>query len=175
MDLKQYIRRNYKMSNPFILKDLGASEELIEYLTNTPWNTNMKVVESLISGEGGDEKQGIKSITISPALDATPALDSLFPVYYDESSAEEGWYSFKQTLAANAITEGTEYSITITPTSGWLAGKAGVTPVGGETPGEPCTYVVTAANGLLSLGEAWVGSDDNKMGIDINIEFKTQK
>lgn len=45
MELNEYIRRNYKTPNPFILKDLGACDELIAYLRYTPENTNFNVAD----------------------------------------------------------------------------------------------------------------------------------
>ena len=54
MDLLEYIKRNYETPNPYIIKDLGGSEELIEYLRDTPWNTNLNMLGSLGSGRGGD-------------------------------------------------------------------------------------------------------------------------
>ena len=50
MLLLEYIKRNYKNPNKKILRDLGASEKLIAYLFETPWNTNINVLKSLVSG-----------------------------------------------------------------------------------------------------------------------------
>ena len=50
MDLREYIRRNYKTPNPQILSGLGASEELIAYLKYTPWNTNFNVTDPYCGG-----------------------------------------------------------------------------------------------------------------------------
>lgn len=58
MELLEYIKKNYKTPNVAVLRTLGASEELIEYLCKTPWNTNIKVVESLIDNKGDDEGGG---------------------------------------------------------------------------------------------------------------------
>lgn len=52
MDLKQYIKNNYKNPNPRILETLGASKALIDYLEFTPWNTNINILDSLIDGGG---------------------------------------------------------------------------------------------------------------------------
>lgn len=48
MTLTEYIKQNYKNPNKQILKVLGASDALIEYLFHTPWNTNFNVISSLI-------------------------------------------------------------------------------------------------------------------------------
>lgn len=52
MNLKQYIKNNYKNPNPKILETLGASKALIDYLEFTPWNTNENILDSLIDGGG---------------------------------------------------------------------------------------------------------------------------
>ena len=54
MDLKQYIKNNYKNPNPRVLEALGASEALINYLKFTPWNTNKNILDSLIGGSDSD-------------------------------------------------------------------------------------------------------------------------
>ncbi len=58
MNLLEYIKMSYKRPNKAVLKGLGASEELIEYLTETPLNTNFAIVHKLIEmdqEDGGDE------------------------------------------------------------------------------------------------------------------------
>lgn len=57
MNLKEYIKNNYKNPNPRILETLGASEALIEYLRTTPWNTNKNILDSLING--GDSSAAV--------------------------------------------------------------------------------------------------------------------
>lgn len=53
MELKEYIKQSYLRPNKQVLKSLGASDELIEYLRTTPWNTNLNIVDSL--SESGSE------------------------------------------------------------------------------------------------------------------------
>ena len=62
MDLKQYIKNNYKNPNPRILETLGASEALIDYLKFTPWNTNINMLDSLI--DGGDSSAAVVGTAI---------------------------------------------------------------------------------------------------------------
>lgn len=57
MNLKQYIKNNYKNPNLRILETLGASEALISYLKFTPWNTNLNIIDSLING--GDSSAAV--------------------------------------------------------------------------------------------------------------------
>ena len=54
MDLNEYIRQSYKRPNRKVLEGLGASEELIEYLMETPRNTNWNVIGSITSSGDGD-------------------------------------------------------------------------------------------------------------------------
>lgn len=52
MGLLEYIKKNYRNPNVGILRDLGASEVLIDYLVKTSHNTNFNIVPQLIdSGE----------------------------------------------------------------------------------------------------------------------------
>ena len=53
MDLNEYIKMSYKRPNSKVFEGVGASEALIEYLMETPWNTNWNVIGSI--EESGDE------------------------------------------------------------------------------------------------------------------------
>lgn len=53
MTLIEYIKKSYLRPNRAVLKSLGASDELITYLFETPYNTNINVVTaSFVSGGG---------------------------------------------------------------------------------------------------------------------------
>ena len=54
MTLLEYIKMSHLRPNRAVLKGLGANNELIKYLMETPNNTNMVVVESLIDGATGE-------------------------------------------------------------------------------------------------------------------------
>lgn len=54
LDLNGYIKQSYKRPNRQVLESLGANERLIEYLMETPGNTNWQVVEAI--GNSGDEE-----------------------------------------------------------------------------------------------------------------------
>ena len=67
---------------------------------------------------GSDEgKQGLKSISISPAITTTPALDSLFPIYYEDLTEEQKHNG----IVFNVHTDerSTDFVLTVTPTSDW--------------------------------------------------------
>ena len=55
MNLNDYIALSSKHPNRAVLQGLGASEELIEYLMETPENTNLNVVGSLSENEETEE------------------------------------------------------------------------------------------------------------------------
>ncbi len=57
MDLNEYIKMSYERPNRKVLEGLGASEGLIEYLMETPGNTNWNVVDSIINSGGGGEPE----------------------------------------------------------------------------------------------------------------------
>ena len=53
MSLQEYVEKNYRNPNKSILKTLGASETLIQYLFKTPHNTNPNVyLQMCNSGTG---------------------------------------------------------------------------------------------------------------------------
>ena len=53
MTLNEYIKQSYTRPNIQVLKSLGASDKLIQYLLKTPWNTNMAMIDSLASDSAG--------------------------------------------------------------------------------------------------------------------------
>ena len=67
---------------------------------------------------GGDEgKQGLKSISIIPAIQTTPAIDTLYPVYYDDLTEEQKQSGYNAEVSG-AIPAG-DYVATFTPTEDW--------------------------------------------------------
>lgn len=81
---------------------------------NTP-TSNGFIPTTWTPGESGDGN-GIKSITITPAIATTPALDSLFPIYYDDLTDEEKENGVNLEFTVNGY--GT-YHFDFTPTSSW--------------------------------------------------------
>lgn len=88
------------------------------------------------------------SISISPAIQTTPALDSLFPIYWEDLTDEEKQEG-KQISAtvAEKLVPSDEYTITITPTDDMYAiyFKEGADDVIGETAGAPVNVTVEAS------------------------------
>ena len=99
---------------------------------------------------GGEAGNGIKSITISPAIAATPALDSLFPIYWEDLTDEQKRDDVRFTgEPATALVEGATYTITATPTdSMFVTNGAGVVSA---SAGAPITYTETVDDGELYL------------------------
>lgn len=58
MDLNTYIKQNQLNPNPVLLSQLGASQELIDYLLYTPENTNFGMLSSIGGGSGGSAVVG---------------------------------------------------------------------------------------------------------------------
>lgn len=89
LDLNEYIKVSYERPNRKVLEGLGASEDLIEYLMETPGNTNWNVIGSIMNsgGEGdaevwfvgdtGVEQEGMKIFTLNN-VDATDHVTELF-------------------------------------------------------------------------------------------------
>ena len=67
MTLIEYIKKSYLRPNRAILKSLGASDELIAYLFNTPYNTNINVVTASFVSSGGGEA-GVEPIVGSAVV-----------------------------------------------------------------------------------------------------------
>lgn len=54
MNLNDYIKTHLKLINPGIVKSLGGSEKLIEYLKFTPWNTNSEVAKTIAENKSNN-------------------------------------------------------------------------------------------------------------------------
>lgn len=89
---------------------------------NTP-TSNSFIPTTWTPGGGSEEEgNGIKSISISPTITTTPALDSLFPIYWEDIPAEDiedGQYATKRITVVFTGELGSEYHVTATPTADW--------------------------------------------------------
>lgn len=118
---------------------------------NTP-TSNGFVPTTWTPGGGGDEgKNGLKSITISPAITTTPALDSLFPIYWEDLTEEQKQSGINYHGDAVGIGAGNEFTITVTPTSDWYAWQLvnGAPVFGGK--GEPITFTKESFGNVLEF------------------------
>lgn len=81
------------------------------------------------------------SISISPAITTTPALDSLFPIYWDDLTEEQkqSGQVYVNAESNGYLPEGT-YTVTITPTADWYAINTSAGEIGGK--GEPISVEV---------------------------------
>lgn len=122
---------------------------------NTP-TSNGFVPTTWAPGGSDEEKQGLKSITISPAITTTPALESLFPIGWDdlpEGEIDEGVEvrTYENTIHTGyALTNGAEYSVASTPSSEWhiddmTVGDAGETVTTTATVNKGSLILLTAA------------------------------
>lgn len=80
------------------------------------------------------EGSGLKSISISPVLETTPTLDSLFPIYYDDLTEEEKEYGKEITIKLTTPLEETPppATVTVEPTSDWYAFSQETEEYGGK-------------------------------------------
>ena len=125
----------------------------IEAWKNSDGTTEVK----LIPKSGGDEgKNGILSVTISPAITTTPALDSQFPIYWEdlEPSQSNPEREFELNVDGYWETDVT-YTATITPTAEMYVFNGST--FGGK--GEPATITATADDNVLSVALAVADSD----------------
>lgn len=125
----------------------------IEAWKNSDGTTEVK----LIPKSGGDEgKNGIKSISISPAITTTPAIDSKFPIYWEdlEPGPDEPERELQLTVDGN-WEDNVTYTATITPTEEMYV-------FNGETfggKGEQATITAEAEDNVLSVALAASDSD----------------
>lgn len=119
---------------------------------NTP-TQNGTIPAIFIPGGSDENKQGLKSISISPVITTTPALDSLFPIGWDdlpEGEIMEGveYRSFETTLhTGHALEDGAEYSVAYTPSAEWHIDSI----TGSGDAGETVTTTETSHRGDLAL------------------------
>lgn len=87
---------------------------------------------------GGEAGNGIKSITISPAITTTPALESLFPIYYEDLTEEQKQSVVVLRTTSDDFSTGGTYNVTITPTPNWYVYDPDRKVFGGK--GESITF-----------------------------------
>lgn len=92
---------------------------------NTPTSNSFIPTTWAPGGGGEDEGNGIKSISISPSITTIPALDTLFPLYWDDLEESEIQYGTDGHRNVNvqlvgSLPEGMS-TVTVTPTSDWKA------------------------------------------------------
>lgn len=130
------------------------------------------------SGGGGDAGNGIRSITISPAITTTPALESYFPIYWEDLTDEQ-----KQdgvlvygTVESGVIKSGDTYQFIITPTADWYVYDIDAQTLGEK--GAPYTITVTAdADDNLGLmigctSDNVVGESTKLLPVMVNVELE---
>ena len=92
------------------------------------------------------------SISISPAITTTPALDSLFPIYWDDLTEEQrqDGVSISVTVPSGSLPTD-EMTFTATPTSDWhMVGMTGGAPIVGEK-GVPVSIAATPFRNRVSV------------------------
>lgn len=147
LDLNEYIKQSYERPNRKILEGLGASEDLIEYLMETPGNTNWNMLESL---NGNNEKySGIKSVIISPTIEMNPTLETLFPIYYEGENIQENTHITTNTPLAS------DYVVTVVPSDDWYAlvgdGNYGGASVMGDEKGKAVELTISSNHDMLNI------------------------
>lgn len=112
-------------------------------------------------------------ISISPAIQTTPAFDSLFPIGWDdlpEGEIEEGveYREYTATLhTGHALTAGDSYSVSVTPTSEWHYESIG-TGSGGD--GETVTVIKSVRDNMIVI-DGNVFDHENVKSIAVGIKI----
>ena len=76
MNLLEYIKMSYLRPNKQVLKELGASDDLIAYLMETPGNTNIVIANQLI-GSSNETDEGPVIIDDTPVASDSVILDDV--------------------------------------------------------------------------------------------------
>lgn len=147
-----FIWKGYEMKK-YIPLDFDEKGKVILGREKNAPTPNGTIPAIFIPGGSDENKQGLKSITISPAITTTPALDSLFPIYYEDLTEKEKTDGRNIDVVTESIPAG-EYTFTITPTAGWYAGylEDGETSVISDTKGAPFTHTITRSEASESIG-----------------------
>lgn len=112
---------------------------------NTPTSNSFIPTTWTPGGGSEDEGNGIKSITISPSITTTPALESMFPIDWACGTVDV-------TVTVQGTVADGEYTLTIEPTANmcveYYDEAAGDYVFG--APGQIITTTFTASNGYLT-------------------------
>ena len=116
------------------------------------------------------------SISISPAITTTPALDSLFPIYWEDLTEEQRRDGITINCTSSGYTPG-DYTITVEPTGDWYAGVYGWGSDGpqmSENAGESVTATTTPVppGNFTVVGMSVPDSSGNNVFVDINLEYE---
>lgn len=130
---------------------------------------------------GGEAGNGIKSITISPAITTTPALESLFPIYWEDLTAEEKEDGVYIEVSVDAP-QVADYTFTLTPTDDMYAGIMGVggAPVMGDEKGAPVSGTIqntpVVQNAIFAVSEVPMGdTEPSDKHFNVYLTVKTGK
>ena len=142
---------------------------------NTP-TPNGTIPAIFIPGGSDENKQGLKSITVSPAITTTPALDSLFPIYWEDLTDEQKESGITLNLIRTSEYEPGEYTITAEPTNDWYAGIIGweSNPQVSENAGESATASITPVPPSSFTVAAMSSLDDGADMVKININIESE-
>lgn len=102
---------------------------------------------SLTGAGGGGGTGDLISVTVSPSISADQELSSFFPINYDSLTPEEKTDGKEiYLIPEQALSEGDEYSYTITPGADWYVRKGGGN-FGGKGEAVTLTATVELENG----------------------------
>ena len=113
------------------------------------------------------------SISISPAITTTPALDSLFPIYWEDLTDEQKQDGITINCTSSGYTPG-EYTITVEPTGDWYATVVWSDGhVTGENAGESVTATLPPVNfAVFGLSTPTPGVGGDMVKVYIYFEYK---
>ena len=139
----------------------------IEAWKNSDGTTEVKLIPK--SGGGDEGKHGLKSITMSPAIETTPALDTFFPIYLENLTEDEKQNGVQvETVAVNELQQ--SYTITATPTEDWYCFCTSETPSIAGNQGEPISFEgMPTATFILANGLDPEAPDFEAFKVEFNV------
>ena len=136
---------------------------------DTPTSNGFIPTTWVPGGESEEEGDGVKSVSIS--ISTTPALESLFPIYYgDERIVGDG---FTAELSADELEQ--PVTVTITPTADVYIGADMEGYAEFTNKGEARTFEIEPANHYISMSDiCFCTSTDYADAVYLNISISTK-
>lgn len=116
MELFEYIKSQLpQMPNVAIMKDLGASDELVEYVKETTWNTNLGMLETFGNEEGSDETYTLTWDDKAPDTTNVKVGDMVTAPYYKSPYPDApycNWYCGTLSFSSDGTEEQRTFEFT---------------------------------------------------------------
>ena len=119
-------------------------------------------------------------LTISPAIETTPSLESFFPLYYEDLTEEQKQSGVNINVVASATPLPDGYTFTLIPTSDTYAGIGGVgsEPVAGSDKGEAVSAIrpnVPFVEKADLIATTSMSAEDNLKFVEVKLTIESDE